>query len=85
MRSFERAVESFGMVQIRCNDFVGEAPILVWIATQTAHLELAAGMKRTHYRAALLSVAPITAISLLLPAVMLMIHNHAREHPIRFH
>ena len=49
------SIEGFRPVQICLDDFLGEFAMLAWIAGQSAHLELAAGLQGTHNSASLLS------------------------------
>src|SRR5207248_9524924 len=51
---FECRFKGFRAVEIRFDDFVDELTMLAWIAGQSAYLELALGLQRTHDCAALL-------------------------------
>src|SRR5206468_2766093 len=55
MDALKCRLERVGPVQIPFDDLVGEAAMLVRIATQRAHPELAARLQGTHAAAALLS------------------------------
>ena len=51
---FKCGFKGLRAVQICFDDFVGEVAMLVWIAAQSAHLELAAGLQGTDHCASLL-------------------------------
>jgi pimeloyl-ACP methyl ester carboxylesterase len=50
----ERRFEGFRAVQICFDDFLGEFAMLAWIASQSAYLELAAGLQGTCHGTSLL-------------------------------
>ena len=52
--AFECGLEGFRTVEIRFDDFVCESAVLAWIASQSAHLELALGLQSAHDCAPLL-------------------------------
>ena len=54
MCPFKCSFKGFRAVQICFDDFVGEFAMLAWIAAQSAHLELAAGLQSTDDSASLL-------------------------------
>jgi hypothetical protein len=59
----ECGLEGIRAVEIRFDDLVGQSAVIGWMASQSAHLELALGLQGTYYSASLLPVAPITAIN----------------------
>ena len=54
MPPFKCSPKGFGAIQVRLDDFVGEFAMLGRIASQSAHLELIAGLKSAYYGASLL-------------------------------
>src|SRR5579862_2970170 len=52
--AFERSLESFWPVQVSYDDFLGQFTMLAWIARQSTHLELPAGLQGAYNSAALL-------------------------------
>jgi hypothetical protein len=54
MRPFKCGRKGFGAIQVRLDDFVGEFAMLGRIASQSAYLELIAGLKGAYRGASLL-------------------------------
>src|SRR6266567_34126 len=54
MRPFKCGREGFGAIQVRLDDFVTEFAMLGRIASQSAYLELIAGLEGAYYGASLL-------------------------------
>jgi hypothetical protein len=52
--SFKCSFKGFRAVQIRFDDFLGEVAMPAWISSQSAYLELAAGLQGTYHCASLL-------------------------------
>ena len=65
MRPFKCGRKGFGATQVRLDDFVGEFAMLGRIASQSAYLELIAGLEGAYYGAPCCPVAPTTAMSFL--------------------
>jgi len=55
MRALQCDPQGLRLVEIRFGDFVGQIAMLVWIAAQGPHPELAVGLEGTYDCAALLS------------------------------
>src|SRR6476659_4203965 len=55
MYALKSSLECFRPFQVPFDDFVGQVAMLVWIAAQSAHPELAVGLQGAHDSASLLS------------------------------